>query len=152
MNRGIVLSPDFKFLPNGRTFFKASSDPDELRKYLLYWDKIDVPLTRLVRFSSSDFDFLSDSGVLTRTPYAVHNHSFAEIRDSYRITLPRAAGIEILEAHNAVFALMTSREPGLWSKAQMSTDLMAVNGVSREVIEIELYNLVPVPNDLTPLG
>ena len=84
MERGIVISPDFHFLPNGSTYFEAAVDQDELRKYLLYWDKIEVPLTSMVLFECSDFDFLNDAGILTRTPYSTSDVRLMNIRDSYK--------------------------------------------------------------------
>lgn len=152
MERGIVISPDFHFLPNGSTYFEAASDPDELRKYLLYWDKIDVPLTTMVLFESSDFDFLSDAGVLTRTPFSTSDVRLMQVRDSHKMTLPKEAGVEILLGHEHVFHEMCKKEPGAWSKAQMSTALLSKNEVSREAVEFELYNAIPVPNSVTPLN
>lgn len=152
MERGIVISPDFHFLPNGSTFFKAASDPDELRKYLLYWDKIDVPLTSMVLFECNDFDFLSDAGILSRTPFSTSDIKLMLMRDSYRMTLPKEAGIEILLGHEHVFHEMSKKEPGVWSKAQMSTTLMSKNEIQRETIEFELYNAIPVPSTTTPLN
>ena len=152
MERGIVISPDFHFLPNGSTYFEAASDADELRKYLLYWDKIDVPLTTMVLFESSDFDFLGDVGVLTRTPFSTSDVRLMQIRDSYKMTLPKEAGIEILLGHEHVFHEMCKKEPGAWSKAQMSTALLSKNEVNREAVEFELYNAIPVPNAATPLN
>jgi hypothetical protein len=152
MERGIVISPDFHFLPNGSAFFEAATDPDELRKYLLYWDKIEVPLTTMVLFECSDFDYLSDAGVLTRTPFSTSNIRLMQIRDSYKTTLSKEAGIEILLGHEHVFHEMCKNEPGAWSKAQMSTAFISKNEIRREAIEFELYNAVPVPSTITPLN
>lgn len=152
MKRGVVISPDFHFLPNGSAFFESAVDQSELRKYLLYWDKIEVPLTSMVLFECSDFDFLSDAGVLSRTPYSSTDVRLMQIRDSYKMTLPKEAGVEILLGHEHVFSELSVQEPGQWSKAQMTTSLMNKNEVRRESIEIELYNAIPIPNLDTPLN
>lgn len=152
MERGIVISPDFHFLPNGSTFFEAATDPDELRKYLLYWDKMEVPLTTYVLFECSDFDYLSNVGVLSRTPFSTSNVRMMHIRDSYKMTLPKEAGVEILLGHEHVFHEMCKKEPGAWSKAQMSTTLLSKNEIKRESIEFELYNAIPVPRTDIPLN
>jgi hypothetical protein len=152
MHRGIVISPDFYFLPDGNVFFESAVDQYELRKYLLYWDKIEVPLTKMVRFECRDFDFLMDTGILQRTPCSLYNVSLMGFRDSYKMTLQREAGIEILHGHEHVFHQLCNIEPGVWSKAQMSNSLMSKNEVERECIEIELYNSIPIPNVETPLN
>jgi len=152
MKRGIVISPDFHFLPNGSTYFEAATDPDELRKYLLYWDKIEVPLTTMVLFECSDFDYLSDAGVLSRTPFSTSDARLMRIHDSYKITLPKEAGVEILLGHEHVFHEMCKKEPGAWSKAQMSTAFVSQNEINREAVEFELYNAIPIPSAVTPLN
>lgn len=152
VERGIVMSPDFHFLPNGSTYFEAATNQDELRKYLLYWDKIEVPLTESVLFECSDFDFLSNVGVLNRTTFSLSGVKYFKIRDSYKLTLPREAGIEILLGHEHIFHEMCKKEPGVWSKAQMSTTLVSKNEIKREAIEFELYNAIPVPSAVTPLN
>lgn len=44
----IVLSPQFTRLPTGDVLFKSAVDDFELRKYVTYWDKIDVPRSSFI--------------------------------------------------------------------------------------------------------
>jgi hypothetical protein len=167
MERGIVLSPKFITLPTGNVLFKAATDNLELRKYLLYWDKIDVPKSSFIEFDCWQFQHLEQTGFLQRTPYgapkqftgvSMRNSSkchiggsfTAEIIDCTDITLDKSAGDQILSAHDDVYMLRNAQEPGQWSKAQISTKLMASNPLMRESIEIELYNMLPVPTADTP--
>jgi len=163
MERGVVLSPKFVDLPTGSVLFKSAVDDFELRKYLTYWDKIDVPKNSKIEFDCWQFQHLEQAGYLQRTIYGVpqqfkayrlkRNHqmyigncSSAEIIDCTDVTINKEAGHQILEAHDDVFALRNVQEPGQWSKAQISTTIMAPSFVEKEAIEMELYNLLPVPD------
>lgn len=152
MKRGVVLSPDFTHLPNGSVHFKSAVDQAELRKYLLYWDKIEVPLTTMVLFECEEFDFLADVGVLQRTVYSKSNMRFMHIRDSSNMTLPKMAGDEILEGHEAIFSILNKDEPGQWSKAQLGSSPVCKDGEQKIGMEISLYEMLPVPSEETSLN
>lgn len=154
MERGIVISPDFHFLPNGNTYIETSAiNPDELRKYLLYWDKIEVPLTTMALFGvGNDIDYLSEVGVLSRTPFSTSGIKMFRFGNCSKMTLPKEVGIELLLGHEHIFQEMSKKEPGAWSKAQMSASFVSKNEINREVVEFNLYNAVPVPSDATPLS
>lgn len=168
MERGIVLSPKFSRLPTGDVLFKSAVDEFELRKYLTYWDKIDVPKSSFIEFDCHQFRELEASGHLSRTVYGEkrypigakisHCHQTylggifsAEIDDCTNLTINKACGEQILKAHEDVYMLRSGKEPGQWSKAQVSTDLISFNAEDKEAIEMELYNMLPVPNAETPL-
>lgn len=168
MERGVVLSPKFVELPTGSVLFESAVDDFELRKYLTYWDKIDVPRSSMIEFDCWQFKHLEQAGYLTRTPYGppqtfrafrveqsqrvyIGNCDSAEIIDCRDITINKRCGHQILSAHEDVFALKASTESGVWSKAQVSTSLMSSDNLAKEAIEMELYNLLPVPAPNTPL-
>lgn len=168
MDRGVVLSPKFTRLPTGDVLFKSAVDEKELRKYLTYWDKIDVPKSSFIEFDCHQFRLLEDSGHITRTPYGDKRYpigyrisnshqvymggiSSGEIDDCTNITISRDCGNQILRAHEDVFLLRSGLEPGQWSKAQVSQDIIAIDIEDKAAIEIELYNLLPVPSVDTPL-
>lgn len=174
MDRGIVLSPQFSFLPTGGVFFKSAIDELELRKYLLYWDKINVPKSSFLDFDCSQFRLLQSAGVLDRTPYGKTYRTYAmgmnnshelsmrdiglgegvglaKISDCTNIRLDRYAGDEILRAHEDVYMLLESQEAGCWSKGQMTSTLMSFDAKNKQAIEINLHNLLPIPSVDTPL-
>ncbi|MFH4429805.1 DUF6236 family protein [Vibrio alginolyticus] len=168
MERGVVLSPQFSRLPTGDVLFKSAIDDFELRKYLTYWDKIDVPKSSFIEFDCHQFRLLEASGHLTRTIYGEKRYPIgaslsnsrqiylggvfsAEINDCIDLTINRACGEQILQAHEDVYLLRSGQEPGQWSKAQVSTDLITFDSKNTEAIEIELYNMLPVPSPSTPL-
>ncbi|WCH27903.1 DUF6236 family protein [Aeromonas salmonicida] len=152
MKRCIVMSPNFHFRLDGTAYFKETADPIELRKYLLYWDGIEVPFTYKVFFGCDDFDFLFKEGILTRTPMPNPENTLICLMNAVETTLSKEAGLEILNAHEYIFRQKNKQEPGVWSKAQMSKTLLSKGAISRESIEIELFNVIPVPNELTPLN
>tara|TARA_R110002167_G_scaffold57840_8_gene163894 strand:- start:127860 stop:128765 length:906 start_codon:yes stop_codon:yes gene_type:complete len=167
MQRGIVMSPKFTKLPTGDVYFESAVDSAELLKYLLYWDQIEVPKSSIIQFDCSEFKFLEQAGVLSRTPYG-NNHqlmchfdrshqislkgSTALINDCTKITLDRNAGDEIVRAHDDVHMLLSTRDAGVWSKAQMSSTIVTSNPVNKTGVELELYNLLPVPSVGTDLN
>jgi hypothetical protein len=174
MERGIVLSPQFIRRPVGDVLFKSAVDDLELRKYLLYWDKINVPRSTFVDFDCEQFKLLEHCGVLQRTLYGPKFNMYAfkmektrnsslrnihcgqgvgigKIIDSYDIALDTYVGEQILDAHNDVFALLDSQEPGCWSKAQMSEHLISFDNLRSRALEINLYNILPVPSPDTNL-
>ena len=112
MERGIVLSPQFEYQPNGGVLFRSATDDFELRKYLLYWDKIDVPKCSSIEFDCWQFQELERAGVMQRTRFGtkpkfigmrmeqcsiinVSNFMTTEIIDCFDVTLSRQAGDEI---------------------------------------------------------
>lgn len=173
MSRGIVLSPKFSYLPTGGVLFNSAVDELELRKYLLYWDKINVPESSYLKFDCHEFRFLQDVGVLDRTPYGKEYDGYAfHMQGSHRCSmnirtgdntglgiiddctstmLNRRAGDEILRAHEDVYMLLNGKEPGLWSKGQMSSSLMSFDAENKLGIELNLYNALPVPSVDTSL-
>lgn len=168
MERGVVLSPKFKRLPTGDVLFKSAVDEMELRKYLTYWDKIDVPKSSFIEFDCHQFRLLEASGHISRTPYgrkqqfksyriSQSNQIYlggvmsGEIDDCTNVTINRECGDQILRAHEDVFLLRSGNEPGQWSKAQVSQDIISFDSEDKAAIEIELYNLLPVPSIDTPL-
>jgi hypothetical protein len=173
MGRGIVLSPKFSHLPTGGVLFNSAVDELELRKYLLYWDKINVPESSYLKFDCHEFRFLQSVGVLDRTPYgkeyggyALHiqqshscnlnintggNTGLGIIDDCTNTMLNRRAGDEILRAHEDVYMLLNAKTPGFWSKGQMSSSLMTFDSENKLGIELNLYNALPVPSVDTSL-
>ncbi|HIF9467180.1 TPA: DUF6236 family protein [Photobacterium damselae] len=174
MDRGIVLSPQFSFLPTGDVLFKSAVDELELRKYLLYWDKINVPRSTFLDFDCSQFRFLQSTGVLERTQYGKDynmyamglsnsNHctiknirlgqgiGLAKITDCTNIHLDKYAGDEILRAHEDIYMLLESQNKGCWSKGQIASQLMSFDTQDKQAVEFNLYNLLPIPSIETPL-
>lgn len=167
MEKGIVLSPQFEYQLDGSVLFRSATDDFELRKYLLYWDKIDVPKCSTIEFDCWQFQELERSGVLQRTRVgakpsfigmrlessshiSVDSFMTAEIVDCTNVKLSNKAGDAILAAHDAVFRSLDAQDAGSWVKAQISEKILTANPIDKSGIELELYRLLPVPTAETP--
>jgi hypothetical protein len=136
--RGIVVAPRFEF--DGQTLHfpgLVGVEAEDLRKYLLYWDKIDYPNNNLIGTGTGPNEhFLIEAGVLRRTD--IRFTSFSG-NIGYGYILAQAQALQI----------NNQREPGLWSMVQTANRLFLPSEVSHETraLEIELYNVLPVPSE-----
>lgn len=48
MERGIVITPNYKILDSGGLQITGGIEAVNLRKYLLFWDKIDYPVNNIL--------------------------------------------------------------------------------------------------------
>lgn len=133
--RGIVITPMFTF--DGRTLSMGGGfDPISLRHYLLYWDKLDWPDNNIISLGDGgpDIEFLKSTGVLERTVVKFSGFS-------------GNIGYAMLGMQVAALQIRNDKEPGSWSLAQDSQELVASpeGTVEFRSIEMELYSAVPVP-------
>lgn len=136
--RGIVVSPPFSILPSGGIQCGGDPPPLEMRKYLLYWDKIDYPDNNLVSIHSDDIDALMQLGVLERT--------FVHFQGKFN----SGKGEFFIAAQEKVFSKRSELFPGSWSMAQLSTTPFYTQGDRKTAIDFELYGALPVPAASTP--
>jgi hypothetical protein len=140
--RGIIITSPFKF--DGRTLniINSKIDPVFLRHCLLFWDRIDWPDNNIISLGGEtpETQFLTDSNILTRTKITLGGFS-------------GNIGYSLLIMQEAAFHLHNDTEPGLWSLAQESTNLVLPRETSTEkrTIEIELYKYIPVPDRVVSL-
>lgn len=138
--KGIVVSPPFKPIYTGGISCGGSPDPIELRKYLMYWDEIDYPSNMLIHVSSPEIDYLEQSGKLKRT----------HVR--FQGSINSGQGEFFIQAQEAAFRKNQEEEPGCWTIAQLS-DIPFYTQQSASVgVEVELYDMLPVPSADTPLA
>lgn len=136
--RGIVVSPPFSILPSGGIQCGGDPSPLEMRKYLLYWDKIDYPDNNLVSVHSDDIDALMQLGVLERT--------FVRFQGEFNT----GNGEFFIAAQEKAFSIRSELFPGSWSMAQLSTTPFYTQGERKTSIDFELYGALPVPSASTP--
>ncbi len=119
--------------------YSGGPDPADLRRWLLYWDKMDMPETENYRFHPSpEMEFLMSIGIMERT---VLPPLYAESMDEADAVIQFAA----LERRERM-------QPGSWALAQPSKFIVAPrNAISNRSIEIELYNALPSATKDTPL-
>lgn len=136
--RGIVISPPFEPLPSG-VKCGGSPEPVDIRKYLLYWDKIDYPTNNIIHIGgNSDIDFLEKYGILKR--------SIIQLVGSFILD-----DKIFLATQQAAYEQNERDEKGCWSLAQLSNNPLFVNSLQKQCLEFELYNCLPVPECDVPL-
>ncbi|RVU84767.1 hypothetical protein EOL70_10985 [Leucothrix sargassi] len=137
--KGIVVSPPFKPIYTGGVSCGGSPDPIELRKYLMYWDEIDYPSNMLIHVTSPDIDYLEQAGKLKRTHVRFHG------------TINSGRGEFFIQAQEAAFRNNQLQEPGCWAIAQLADIPFYTEQVLSVGVEVELYDMLPVPSSDTPL-
>jgi hypothetical protein len=134
--RGLVVTPHFTF--DGQTLHfpgLVGLEADDLRQYLLYWDRIDWPDTNFISVGSSpDVQFLEAEGILTRTRVQIGSFS------------GNAGGAYVI-AQMAAFRLLSAKDPGQWALGQTTARFFAPTEGSSptRVVEVELYGALPIP-------
>lgn len=139
--RGIVISPPYEVLAGGGIRCGGSPSPADLRKYLLYWDKIDYPDNNFVSVGAGpDIDFLIQAKVATRT------------RVQFQGALSSGNGEFFLIAQQAAFEKHDKEQPSAWSLAQLGENPHFANTSPSLAIEYQLWNALPVPQADVPLN
>lgn len=142
MKRVVLLSPPpFEAHPSGGFSCGGSPPPADIRKYLLYWDKIDYPDNNFISIGPCpDIQFLIDSGIAERTHV------------QFRGAMSSGNGELFIIAQQAAFTEHQSKTPGAWSLAQISTTPHFIDVSSKVAVEYELWNMLPVPQKDVPLN
>lgn len=138
--KGIVVSPPFTPIYTGGISFSGAPDPIELRKYLMYWDEIDYPTNMLIHISSSEIDYLESTESLKRT--------FITFKDG----VSSGKGEFLIAAQEAAFRKNQESEPGCWTIAQLAHIPFYSQQSVGVGVEVELYDMLPVPSVDTPLA
>lgn len=141
LKRGIVISPPFSRLPTGGIGVGGHLSTFEIRKYLLYWDKIDYPDNNFISVDAgSDMQYLIESGVASRTKVV------------FKGNVSSGDGEFFLKAQQVAFDKHNQSDPGAWSLAQPVDEPFFANAQLSQAIEYELYNALPVPINDVPLN
>ncbi len=137
--KGIVISPPFKAIPGGIEL-GGNIDPQDVRKYLLYWDEIDYPTNNALSVGlSDDLSFLQNCGILRRTHVTIQGSFLLD-------------GKVMIAAQEHVFKENEKNEKGKWSLAQLSDTQFYTQTTPEVGIEFELANCLPVPQGDVPLN
>ncbi|MEG0259612.1 MAG: DUF6236 family protein [Lysinibacillus sp.] len=139
--RGIVINPKFEILEEGVLLKTTHIEPEDLRKYLLFWDRIDFPSNNVIYLGDNvESQFLINAGIMQRTMHQLNGfsgnmeHLFADLQ--YKTFLDN-----------------NKKEKGMWSIAQTSNQLILNPNdlIKKRAIEFELINCVPIPTVDVPL-
>lgn len=143
MERGIVITPNYKILNNGRGIqISGGVEPVNLRKYLLFWDKIDYPVNNMIHIGGgSDIDFLIQENIAKRTDIRFLKMEAHE------------NGFIFLASQMAAYDQNNKLENQAWSIAQ-PTNLLLIPGADAKYqgcLEFELYEALQIPTAEVPL-
>lgn len=137
--RGIVAGIEYGGSVNNLQIY-GGLDPEKLRQYILYWDKIDYPDNNLIGYElTPDEEFLLKCGVLERTMCRFSG------------TVSIGANL-LLDIQLAAFNKHCKQKDEIWSIAQPTREIILPKNLSalKENIQVELYNCLPVPAVDTP--
>lgn len=139
VGKGIILSVPVVAAAGGALSIRGSTlDESELRRAILYWDRLVWPDSRLVSFGeTAESEYLQGMGVLERP------------------ILPSLDGdiaINFAKTHFAAFSERDKSEPGLWAMSEGPDGFSWDSGVdhSRGTL-VTLYRTIPVPDRAIPL-
>ncbi|WP_269745211.1 DUF6236 family protein [Salinimonas chungwhensis] len=121
----------------------------ELRKYLLFWDKLDFPLTALTMYhpTASSLMFLESVGVLQRT--RIH-HTYGN-----NVTVGQTVCPAEIMTYNSIeqaFEKNDAEEPGVWTSIGPDYNSKPEKNELLTSIDFELFNMIPVPHCDVPLN
>ena len=137
MKRGIITSPaEVQVLVDG---FKMAStiSADEIRFYLLYWDKVFIPTNNLVHVGIPDEDVLVETGAIYRPRIPlVGNFTGAEV------------GASMLNNQCELAKLMSKDTTTSWTMHQRGSSLAIPQEYNnpRDILRIELSNALLAPS------
>lgn len=134
--RGIIIPPGYEFDKHRDLSYLGTVHPDTLRKYLLYWDKIDIPTSSQIDYRKNqeiraNESFLTNEGVL--------EHTFHDNGDSF---LPRS---KITSIENAL-AIRNLAQPGQWSIVNHTSSVPSDEVYENSIVEIKIYDTLPIPS------
>lgn len=142
--KGIVVSHPVKVEKDG-SFYGAGGgvDPVELRRAVLFWDRINKPTNNIISFGESkDEEFLKECGLL----------------DELRVQVGQAsgpAGLLYAHLHLSAFKHLEEMEPGLWSlsEGENSFNFSGYEGFEQgRGALVELHRAIPLPTADVPLS
>lgn len=141
--KGIVVSPRITIDQKGGISGSSFVDPVELRRAVLFWDRINKPSNNVIHFGlSPDEQFLNQCGILEEKMIRGHNVS-------------GSGGLIYARLHLEAFAQLEADEPGLWcmSEGENSFNLQSQGIYKKERgALVELHRAVPLPKDDVPLS
>jgi hypothetical protein len=137
MERGVIASPGIiNRLPHGFEM-KRSLSIEELRYYILYWDKVVIPSNNLVYIGLPEEDLLIESGALER-PKVGFNGSFAgdQVTDA------------LLSCQSIVAKELVKDKKSDWVVHQIGGECLFPTGFNqrRNIIRVDLASSLPVPD------
>lgn len=137
--RGIVLSAPMEIAGNQVRIINSSLDLSEIRRSLLFWDRIAWPVTNGLHLASNqDETYLQSIGKLVRPSYAINGG------------MERGLGLAAADA----YVELDRRNPGQWAVSDGHKRIILEDqrfGSQRGIVA-SLVNAIPVPDRDVPLN
>lgn len=143
MERGIIITPNYKVLDGGGLQLVGGVEAVNLRKYLLFWDRIDYPVNNMIHIEGGpDIEFLIQEGIATSTEVRFQRMEADE------------NGLLFFASQMVAFEQNNKAEDKEWSIAQPTQRLIVPQEYSKRqgCLEFELYNAVQIPTADVPLS
>ncbi|CAM4241954.1 DUF6236 family protein [Pseudoalteromonas byunsanensis] len=143
MNRGLItVAGNIQFQMQG---FSLSSNltPEDIRFYLMYWDKIIIPTNNLIHFGIPDEEDLINCKALWR-PRTSHIGSFSG----------HEVGEAIIKGQSEIAELMLKDSNTDWVVHQPGNQIFLPKETSKynNTIRVDLSGALPVPNKDTNIN
>lgn len=141
VGKGIVVSPAVSIGANGSFTMLGGVDPVELRRAVLFWDRINRPTNNLIHIElSPDEKFLNECGILAEK--------------NVRADFSGMIGHGYAESHLGAFSALEAEEPGLWTLSEGPNSFnLEADATFREGrgALVELHRAIPLPERDVPL-
>ena len=145
LENGVIMFPVSETVsaPGEKFYFSAKQeiDPSELRRAILYWDRIDIPIG-LIAARSEEIDELERANIVQRTEYWPNAEEFMMIFGEESRVIHDMAHIKILERYESI-------EPGKWDIQSSSNSRNKLK--NKRMLCLCIADVVPQPAPETPI-
>jgi hypothetical protein len=142
MKKGIIAA-QARVLGNGAQFrSEGGLTPEELRYFLLYWDKVVIPTTNLVNLRVPQEDELLSTGVVTRPRVPFSGTFNGELMAKAQLLAQTAVAKGLLKNERSVD----------WVLHQIGSEIIVpdTDSIVKQLIRVDLVNSLPVPKGDVP--
>lgn len=143
MDRGVIASPGIITpLPQGFKMERSIS-PEELRYYVMYWDKVVIPGNNLVYIGIPEEEDLISCGAIER-PKVGFQGSFQGDQVTYAM----------LACQSIVASQLVHDKSTDWVIHQIGNSVVCPEEFNQQnnIIRVDLANVLPVPSPETPIN
>jgi len=138
MERGIITAPA-RVIGNGSQFrSEAGLAIDDLRYFLLYWDKVVIPTTNLVHLAVPEEDELLSTGIVTRPRVPFLGTFNGELMAKAQVLAQTAVARDLIVNDNKTD----------WVLHQIGDEFIIPDNetIEKQSIRVELISALPVPS------
>lgn len=142
MEKGIIAAPA-RVSGNGAQFrSEGGLTPEELRYFLMYWDKVVIPTTNLIHLAVPQEEELLTTGVVTRPRVPFSGAFNGELMARAQLLAQTAVAKDLIKNDRTVD----------WALHQIGAEIIVPDNesIEKQLIRVDLVNSLPVPNGDVP--